>query len=248
MYLNANNDLSILATISASDTIIITSMMPSATPNQEVYLQNINKSGTQTVYRSNTQTRTWLTQPLYDTDETIYVDNVTRITDTNVINVIAPAAVDGITSIGLTVDKRIISQIIVYNTTTSSYVDPANYYVQVINLAPILQITDGVTAGNSLVITTIIGNLVYINGEQIKFTSVDLDANSLSGLQRGTNGTGTQTYIPLYTEVFGILSTNLMPTPDYTLTWNSYVYNSVDGDPLQISETDPAIFLNTDIS
>jgi hypothetical protein len=213
-----------------------------------VYLQSINKSSTQAIFRANTQTRTWLTQPLYNTDETIYVDNVTRITDTIVQSVTAPAAIDGITSIGLTANKRIISQIIVYNTTTNSYVDPADYYVQIINLSPILQITDGVTAGNSIVVTTIIGNLVYINGEQIKFTSVDLDTNSLSGLQRGTNGTGEQTYIPLYSEVFGILSNNLMPATNYTLTWNSYIYNTTDGDPLQISETEPAIFLNTDIS
>jgi hypothetical protein len=248
LYLNANNNLSILSSIISGDNVTITSMMPSATPNQEVYLQSINKSSTQAIFRANTQTRTWLTQPLYNTDETIYVDNVTRITDTIVQSVTAPAAIDGITSIGLTANKRIISQIIVYNTTTNSYVDPADYYVQIINLSPILQITDGVTAGNSIVVTTIIGNLVYINGEQIKFTSVDLDTNSLSGLQRGTNGTGEQTYIPLYSEVFGILSNNLMPATNYTLTWNSYIYNTTDGDPLQISETEPAIFLNTDIS
>jgi hypothetical protein len=90
--------------------------------------------------------------------------------------------------------------------------------------------------------------LVYINGEQIKFTTVNLTTNTLSGLQRGTNGTGVQTYIPLYSEVFGILSNNLQPPTDYTQTWNSYVYNVVDGDPLQISDTDPAIFLNTDVS
>lgn len=248
LYLNANNNLSILSPITSGDSITITSMMPSATPNQEVYLQNVNKLGIQTIYRANTQTRTWLTQPLYNTDPTIYVNDVTRLTDTVGQSVTAPASVDGIISIGLDADKNIISQVIVYNTTTSSYVDPANYSVQIVDIAPILQITDEVTVGDSLVITTVQGNLVYINGEQIKFTTVDLSANTLSGLQRGTNGTGTQTYIPLYSEVFGILSTNLMPSVDYTETWNSYVYNVTDGDPLQISETTPATFLNTDIS
>ena len=248
LRLNANNNLSILSPITTGDSITITSMMPSATPSQEVYLQKVNKSGTQTIYRANTQTRTWLTQPLYNTDETIYVNDVTRLTDTIVQNVTSPAAVNGIISIGLTADKNSISQVIVYNTTTSSYVDSANYYVQIIDIAPTLQITDEVTAGDSLIITTIEGNSLYVNGEQIKFTIVDLATNTLSGLQRGTNGTGTQTYIPLYSEVFGILPNNLMSSVDYTETWNSYVYNPTEGDPLQISDTAPAIFLNTDIS
>jgi photosystem II stability/assembly factor-like uncharacterized protein len=248
LRLNADNNLSILSPISSTDDITITSMMPSATPSQEVYLQNVNKNGTQSIYRANTQTRTWLTEPLYNTSPTIYVNDVTRLTDTAVQTVTAPTAVDGIISIGLSADKNIISQVIVYNSTTSAYVDPTNYYVEIVDIAPVLQITDEVTAGDNLIVTTIQGNLVYINGEQIKFTSVDLATNTLTGLQRGTNGTGTQEYIPLYSEVFGILSTNLMPSTDYTLTWNSYIYNTIDGDPLQISETNPAIFLNTDIS
>ena len=246
LYLNANNDLSILVAITTGDIVIITSMISSATPNQEVYLQNVNKNGTQTVYRANTETRTWLVEPLYYTDETIYLNDVARVTDSIVQNVVAPAAVGGIISIGLTADRRIISQVIVYNVTTSSYVNSANYEVVIIDIAPILQITSGVTAGNNLIITTIEGNLIYINGEQILFTTVDLTNNTLTGLQRGTNGTGEQEYLPIYSEVYGILSNNLLSDVNYNLTWNSYVYNPVLGDPLQISETTAAYFLNMD--
>jgi hypothetical protein len=248
LYINANNNLSILVSIISGDEIIITSMVPSATPNQLVYLENVNKNGYGSVYRANTNTKSWLVEPLNYTDETIYVADVSRVTDTIIQNVVAPAQVDGITSIGLTGDKRIISQIIVYNTTTSSYVDPSNYSVVIIDLSPILQITAQVSTGNNLVITTIIGNLLYINGEQIKFTTVDLDANSITGLQRGANGTGEITYIPVYAEVYGILSTNLLSNVNYNLTWNSNVFNEIEGDPLQISETVAAYFLNTDIS
>jgi hypothetical protein len=247
LTLNANNDLSILVPITTTDIVIITSMISSATPNQQVYLQNVNKNGTQTVYRANTETRTWLVQPLYYTDETIYVNDINRVTDSIVQNVVAPAAVGGIISIGLTADRRIISQVIVYNVTTSSYVNPANYEVVIIDISPILQITGGVTAGNNLIITTIEGNLVYINGEQIRFTIVDLDNNTLTGLQRGINGTGEQAYVPTYTEVYGILSNNLLSDVNYNLTWNSYVYNPVAGDPLQISQTTAAYFLNMDM-
>jgi len=118
----------------------------------------------------------------------------------------------------------------------------------IIDLVPILQITDEVTVGDSLVITTIEGNLIYINGEQIRFTTVDLDINTISGLQRGTNGTGIVDYMPTYSEVFGILSNNLLPSVNYNLTWNSNVYNATDGDPLQISDTNAAIFLNSGVS
>jgi hypothetical protein len=248
LYLNANNNLSILVSIISTDKINITSMISSATPNQLVYLQNVNKNGNGSVYRTNTDTRTWLVEPLYYTNETIYVSDITRITDTVIQTVVAPAAINGIISIGLNADKNTISQVIVYNTTTSSYVASSNYSIVIIDLAPILQLTSGVVAGNSLVITTIEGNLIYINGEQIRFTAVDLDNNTITGLQRGSNGTGILDYIPKYSEVYGILSNNLLPNVNYNLTWNSNVYNVTYGDPLQISETNAAYFLNLGVS
>ena len=298
LYLNANNNLSILVTIISSDEIIITSMISSATPNELVYLQNVNKNGTGSVYRANTNTKTWLVEPLFYTDSTLYINDSTRLTDIVIQNTIAPAAISGVVSIGLTADKNIISSVVVYNNTTSSYIDPSNYDIAVIDLSPILQIYNNVTGGDSLTITVLLGNLLYINGEQIKYTTVnpilnagsfktgrnyviqsvgttdftDIGAasntpgleftatglgsgsgtavalNAISGLQRGSNGTGELAYIPVYSEVFGILSTNLLPSVNYNLTWNSDVYNPIEGDPLQISETNAAYFLNTDVS
>jgi hypothetical protein len=248
LFINPDNNLSILTTISPSDEVIITNMIPSATPGELVYIQNVNKSNEPSVYRANTKTRTWLTEPLFNTDSVIYVNDVTRITDTVLQTVISPVAVNGITSIGLTADKRSISQVIVYNTTTATYVATANYSVVVENLAPILKITIGVSVGDSLVITTIVGNVLYINGEQIKFTTVDLANNTLSGLMRGANGTGEQTFIPINTEIFGILPANRLIDALYYTTWNSNDFNVVEGDPLQISNTVAAVFLNTDIT
>ena len=37
-----------------------------------------------------------------------------------------------------------------------------------------------------------------------------------------------------------------MSIVDYSDTWNSYVYNTIDGDPLQISQTSGANFLRVD--
>ena len=67
-------------------------------------------------------------------------------------------------------------------------------------------------------------------------------------LSRGINGTGEQTYHPLYSEVFGMIPTNRMSDVNYAKTWNSYIYNPIYGDPLQISQTPGANFLRVDIT
>ena len=248
LVINPDNNLSILTTIVTGDVIVITSMMPTATPNEEVYINNVNKNGIATVYRANTETRTWLTSDLFNTSEIIYVNDVTRLTNQIVQNVTAPTAVDGVTTVGLTADKRIICQVIVYNNTTGTTLATSAYSVIVENIAPVLKITSGVTAGDSLTVTTIEGNVVYINGEQIRFSGVDFATNTLSGLQRGANGTGEQTFIPEYSEVYGILSENRLTQADYFETWNSYIYNPTEGDPLQISLSMGANFLREDVS
>ena len=248
LRLNPANEISILTVIDAADEVIITSMMPSATPNEEVYLLNVNQQNSAAVYRANTLTRTWLVHPLFNTDTVIYVDDITRLTDTVIQLSTAPAVVANLMSIGLTADKRIISNVSVYNNTTSAEINSSNYKIVIEDLSPILQITSGawITPGDQLTITIIEGNLIYVNGEQIKFSSVDAVNNTLSGLQRGANGTGEQVYVPLYSEIFSILSSNRMTDVQYSQTWNSYTFNPVTGDPLQISTTASAIFLNQD--
>jgi hypothetical protein len=250
LRLNPANEISILTVVDAADEVIITSMMPSATPNEEVYLLNVNQQNSAAVYRANTLTRTWLVQPLFNTDTVIYVDDITRLTDTVTQIATAPAIVANLMSIGLTADKRIISNVSVYNNTTSAEINSSNYKIVIEELSPILQITSGswIAPGDQLTITIIEGNLIYVNGEQIKFSSVDTVNNTLSGLQRGANGTGEQVYVPLYSEIFSILSSNRMTDVQYNQTWNSYTFNLVDGDPLQISTTASAIFLNQDQS
>ena len=99
----------------------------------------------------------------------IYVGDVTRVTDNIIQNVIAPSPVNNIYSIGLTSDKNILSGVTVLNNTTGNTLEPDTYDVVVENLSPILKITDGsyISAGDSLKITSLEGNVLYINGEQI---------------------------------------------------------------------------------
>jgi hypothetical protein len=247
LRLNADNNLSILREIQPGDEVIITSMIPSATPDQETYMELINKEGTQTIYRANSQTSTWLTQDLDYTDTTIYLDDVTRVTATIVQNEVAPAAVDGVITIGLDADKRIITQIIVVNNTTATTLTSNDYYFAISSIAPVIKITNGVTAGDSVTITVVEGNTIFVNGEQIRFRTADLATNTLTGLSRGVNGTGVQVFISKYSDVYGFLSENLLSSVQYNKTWNSYDFNPVEGDPLQISETIGAEFLNQDV-
>lgn len=250
LVLNADNQLSILSTIGSGDIVIITSMMPYATPDEEIYLNFVDDEGAASVYRANTSTRTWLTQPIYDLSTEIYVDDVTRLTNTIVQTLTTPAAVSGYYNFGLTADKRLITNVTVFNDTTGQLISSDNYQVVIEELSPILKITAGayINVGDQLTITTLEGNLIFVNGEQIRFGTVDFANNTLGELERGVNGTAKQTLIATYTEVFGLLSKNRLSNVYYNQTWNSNVFNATLGDPLQISETITAEFLNQDSS
>jgi hypothetical protein len=162
------NHIAILSTINIGDQIIITSMVPSATPDQLIYLQIVDASGKQKVYAANNALTGWATQDFTTLDNTLYVDNVDKLLG---------------------------------------------------------------------------GNLIYVNGEQIRFESYDLLTNSISNLTRGINGTPIQNIIPKYSRVYPLSDDYLLNQVYYDQTWNSDVYNPVQGDPLQISQTAPAIFL-----
>jgi hypothetical protein len=247
LRLNSNDELSILAQLVPSDEVIITSMVPYATPDEETYINFVSTTNEASVYRANTGTRTWLTQSVYDLSDTIYVDDVTKLTNTIVQSGTAPAPVNGEIEIGLNADKRLITNVTVFNETTNELVSSDSYQVIVEELSPILVITDEVSENDVLTITILEGNLIYVNGEQIRFGSVDFATNTLSQLQRGVNGTGKQFLIPIYSEVYGLLSKNRLSDVYYNQTWNSAVFNTIEGDPLQISNTVPAEFLNSDI-
>ncbi len=250
LRVNQSNEISILTQIVPGDEVIITSMIPHSTPDEETYINFVNQLGDASVYRANTEARTWLTQPIYDLSTEIFVNDVTRLTDVVVQDVTAPVAVNGYHNIGLTADKRIITGVRVVNNTTGDEIADSNFEVVIENLAPILKIGSGpyITAGDSITITVLEGNTILVNGEQIRFGSVNFETNSLGQLQRGSNGTSYQTLHEKYSEVYGLLTNNELPSAYYTETWNSNVFNPVDGDPLQISNTVPAQFLHVDIT
>lgn len=249
LRINPVNDLSILTTIEAGDDIIITSMMPSATPDTDTYMNIVNSVGEPVVYRINTDTTTYLTETVTDLSTVIYVEDVSKITKIVTQTVIAPAPVNGSYSIGLNADKNQITTVTVYNNSTAQFIAAENYELSITDTAPEVLITAGawITAGDSLTIEVLVGNILYVNGEQIRFSTVDTINNTVSGLQRGVNGTGEQNFIPKYSKVYALLSIDILNPNQYNQTWNSAVYNTVEGDPLQISQTVAAEFLRTSI-
>lgn len=245
LKVNDFNEVSILSEIVPGDSVIISSMIPTATPNEETYINFVSNTGEAEVYRTSPDITTWVTATVYPLATEIFVDDVTKLTRQVVQEVNTPAAIGGFYYVGLSADKNLIANVRVFNKTTGNFLPQEAISVVLIDLSPNVKIVPGpyITVGNELIITTLEGNLVYINGEQIRFNKVDFDTNALQEITRGINGTGTQNIIPIYSPAFGLLSINQLPEIYYNQTWNSNIYNPTDGDPLQISDTIPAQFL-----
>ena len=230
-----------------SDYVTIESMMPSATPNQEVYFNNVGQLGVSSVYKTTVNTNTWLTEDLENVSSVITVDDVAKLIQ-NITSVqTVPALSNGVYTLLLNQLSSIILAVSVYNDTLSIAI-PDNIITQTFDgNQPILEIANNPTyinAGDTVTVTIVVGGLVYINGEQIKFGEYDTSTNELSQLTRGVNHTPILTFVPKYTTIYGIFNSNKLPNEYYDVTWNST--NTYDTDltnPLQISDTYSAEFL-----
>lgn len=239
------NYLGLLTAITSGQTIVVTSMVSGSTPNEEQFRIAVDKFNNQSIYRANTNTYTWLTQPIYNIDTVIYVSDVTKLVDVSEQYTTAFEAA-GIVKASLVGDRRNIVQVSVFNQTRLLQVDPANFAVVLESLVPTLHFSDQVGAGDQLLITVRFGNEIIVNGEKIRFSTVDYATNSISGLIRGVGNTSQQDVHDQYSTVYSILPTNRMPDYYYTQSWNSFNYNAVLGDPLQLSTTAAAEFLKVD--
>jgi hypothetical protein len=102
----------------------------------------------------------------------------------------------------------------------------------------------GANAGDLVTVSLIIGNIVEINGEKIKFNSININNNTITGLTRGVQGTTTLETHTKNSIGFGISPARRLTETQYSENWNSYEITSF-GDPLQISTTTEGIFLNS---
>jgi hypothetical protein len=247
------NQIGILTEISSSDEVVITSMMPSATPNAQTYINIVDKDNQGKVYRANTDTRTWLADTVGEYDTNIVVHDVTKLVDTTTQNNTTPAAVLGYHSIGLLVKRFDILQVRVFNNNPArlGYIDQDYLKLEVFGIGPYISIESGswIETGDELTIIILEGKTLYVKGEYMNIINVDLN-NHIINVQRGAQGSPVNSIIPKYTTIYGLLTANKMSNTYYNQTWNPIpgVYNTTKGDPLQIASGIAPDFLNMDVT
>jgi hypothetical protein len=226
--------------------MLVTSYMPSATPNELWYTMIVNRKGQGSVYNSNFRNRTWLERPLYPTDTKIYVKEVEHLVDLTVLN--QKVLLDQNTQkyyTNLNYNVKDVKEVSVLNLTTNFNLSADDFYITTTNSVTQIIFTNNVSLDNNLQITIRFGNSVLINGEKIMFNSVDYQNNTLSGLHRGVDGTAVLNEHPIYSNVYSLSAKDVLDPFFYDKTWNTENYTP-DGDPLQLSTSIPANFLKND--
>jgi len=241
LKLKSGNKLNILEPITTGDVVLITSMITNATPNQLVYVNHIDKNGEQSIYRANTGVRTWLTKNLEVLDSQIYVEDVAKLLDLVKTTVVAATINENVACL-VNYAVETIKEISVYNISTLTQISTENITLAIKNSRPVIYIAKGASEGDNLEVSLRLGNTINIGGEIITFKKVNTETNTISGITRGVDGSGARLMHSEYTMVYGVKLTNTLFNFYYNRTWNSEDY-SVEGDPLQVSDSFPANFL-----
>ena len=239
-YDNLNN-LTIDASISAGDVVVVTVTIDGDTPNSTMFNIDVDKYGNQIVLRSNPTDSTWLTQDFNVGDDKIHVNDVNMLIDIITQDTTA-ILVDSMLLAYINCDVSAVRLLTVYNQTTSANV--TGYTLEIINGRPcvVLDITE-VDSEDSVTVTLKIGNTIELNGEKIRFTTVDFVANTVSGLTRGVLGTSPVLTNLKYDSIYGITKNRTLDPVYYGVIWNSSNNGAGFADPLQVSTTPAANFL-----
>ena len=239
-----DNHIGILHALTLSQEVLITSMVTGASPNGIGFNITVNKNSQGSVTRTNDQDGSWLTETFNTGDNIMHFYNVSNLIEqfSTTVNVVEE---DSVVYAYVQCDISQVRQVEVYNNTTlETLTDDSTYGIRLLNGRPAVVFTSGATAGNLVTVTLIIGDIVELNGERIRFTTIDITANTISGLIRGVQGTRIAESHAEYTIGHGITPARRLTDMQYMDTWNSN--NITDfGDPLQISTTSEGIFLNS---
>jgi hypothetical protein len=241
-----NNRLSIMSPIALGNTIIVTSYMPSPTPNELWYTLTVNKNNEMVIANSNIENRTWLVRPIYPTDTKIYVDDVTKLVD--ITSTVSYASYDITTQkIYSYLNYNIVDIVLltVNNLVTGLELAKTSYYLNTVNSTTQVIFTSGVTDGDALEFVLRFGNTIIINGEKIRFKNINIEDNTITNFVRGAEGTAILPTQDKYSYVLSFSTKDILDPFYYNKIWNSDDY-SANGDPLQISNTIPANFLKSD--
>jgi hypothetical protein len=200
-------------------------MVPNATPNELVYNLVVDKSNVPSVFRSNNNTSTWLTQDLIFTNDEIHVNDASRVVDT-VEQTVPVELTNGILYAGIQIDFEDVREVEVYNKNTLSIVSPSAYQFKIFNTSPAVVFTDEVNLYDNVIVTMRLGDIVVINGERIRFNKVDYQNNVLSELTRGIQGTAPRKEHFTYAQVYSLVPSNELDTFYYYQLWDDLIYQS----------------------
>jgi hypothetical protein len=244
-----NNTLVLLEQVLPTDVIIITSMVPTASPDETRFRINLDKyNGVRamnianepnaSVYRENQPTRTYLSQDMNTTfqisDQLVVADPYRLVEITTYTRTITARTIDIVST---------TSAIVTSVTVTTAGGPVTDFAVGVINNNTI-RLTFIVTPdGTSVEVAVALGNTLMIAAEQISFSSINMATGVISGLRRGMNGTIVNMSMPAGTKVQSVLPSNLLNSMYYMEDW----YELGSDIPLQYSVTPPANFLNTTV-
>ena len=237
---SSGNILTIGTPVNASDIIIVTTFVSSATPNQMIYNLAVDKAGNASVYTINNTYQSWLTQPLLSSDTTIYVHDVLKLVNTTTQNLVVQSN-NGVLYVTIQNVSPIVD-IHIYNSSSLVYLNKTQYQLSSINNQPVIVFQSGVALNDNLTVDLRVGKILQISGERISFLTIDHTSNSLSGLTRGIQGTSSHLEYAVNTPIFALLSVNKMPDSYYGVQWVSSQFGAFN-DPLQISIGNSAQFL-----
>lgn len=246
-----NNQLSVLVPVTATDDVIVTAMITGASPNPMTFNINVNKSGVPAVYRTNLEDGSWLTQEYTGENDIMYFFNVSNLVESFTKTLTVIGSVNDL-YVFLQTNVNQIKEATVYNATTLQNLSSSEFTLGLVNGASAITFTSGVALNDLVVVSLTIGDVVEINGERIRFTSISIQNNTISGLTRGVDGTRVADTHPEYSMGYGINDSRKLTMEQYNSVWSSvtivsdaYYQETPKDDPLQISTTQTALFLQS---
>ena len=236
-YMLINNQILLFREVAYDDEIGILSMVSTPSPSAQTMVKGLRKFGTDWALpyfaRQPENTRTIVTQsvPTDPTTDRIFVEDASRL-----ISIREYTAVTDLQGSVLITDDRLNS-----NEILKVLIDQGTVKGYRAETVKSIRVLTDLGAGKTITVSVYAGNHVIVNGERIRFETVDLTAgqNSIGSITRGVDGTAT---VPI--QIGAIIQSDLSyhrVNPDY----NRYAWNDANNTPLSISDTEIAEFLRT---
>ena len=216
-----------------------------ASPDEFAFRIKVDKNNTQSVNKITHSTHAYTLHQITPATVEIFVNDVMKLVkQTNFTGVVTNNKIE------LNHNRHDVNHVTVFNKSTKSLLDEAQYSIDLVDLAPVVVFNSGVSDGDLVEVRVLTGNRVVINSEEIRFTKINVSRNSISGLFRGTNHTSVMTS-EKNSKVIAINGSTKLNDSFINKDWGSYELdltdsnNSLLGDPLNISSTEVSRFIRS---